>query len=280
LSKELLSTLTPGWDCGPRRLCLQPLSTQGDDISSKYDHINPRSWQGNVKVKDVILQTCWIEGRKLAESELQESQMELSFEMMEAAGGFDILCPLGKDKLLLLELPKEASDGDDPDEVGDTGAVPAEEPFQPASEDLYLDIPRDLEDYVNDLRDENLPHGPQPVNKGKDWVELEDGTLMHKATVCRIFSDPFAVHNSNDRLKRVQHLSRFNGTSPDAVDLPIEPNLDDPILHVEDPAATLFVCSSRTFLGIVQITSITDDGKGVDYIPVKRLAYPHTCVTI
>ncbi|KIM71403.1 hypothetical protein PILCRDRAFT_82813, partial [Piloderma croceum F 1598] len=54
----------PSWDRSAHRLTLKNWRDEAGDISAKVDHINPASWKGNVKVKDVVLLTCWEEGRR------------------------------------------------------------------------------------------------------------------------------------------------------------------------------------------------------------------------
>jgi hypothetical protein len=53
----------PKWEQGPRRLNLQSWRHSAGDVSAKIDHIDPASWRGNIKVKNVVLMTCWQEGR-------------------------------------------------------------------------------------------------------------------------------------------------------------------------------------------------------------------------
>ncbi|EIW82024.1 hypothetical protein CONPUDRAFT_54412, partial [Coniophora puteana RWD-64-598 SS2] len=49
------------WDSGTRRLHLPPLDSE-EDITSKSDHVNPASWQGNVNVQHVLPVTAWNKG--------------------------------------------------------------------------------------------------------------------------------------------------------------------------------------------------------------------------
>ncbi|KZV99141.1 hypothetical protein EXIGLDRAFT_606259, partial [Exidia glandulosa HHB12029] len=53
----------PEWDREPRRLRMAALSATGE-VSKDTDHINPRSWVGDVAVKTVVLHTCWVRGRQ------------------------------------------------------------------------------------------------------------------------------------------------------------------------------------------------------------------------
>jgi hypothetical protein len=47
----------PKWDCPPRQLKLLTMSCKSKEIPDSADHIKPGSWWGNVKLKDVSLQT-------------------------------------------------------------------------------------------------------------------------------------------------------------------------------------------------------------------------------
>ncbi|KAF8162670.1 hypothetical protein B0H34DRAFT_631332, partial [Crassisporium funariophilum] len=49
----------PHWDQAPRRLKLPALFWELKEIPDSADHIKPSLWRGNVKVKDVSLQTSW-----------------------------------------------------------------------------------------------------------------------------------------------------------------------------------------------------------------------------
>ena len=80
----------PEWEQGPRRLNLQSWRHNAGDVSAKIDHINPASWKGNVKVKNVVLMTCWQEGRRIAEHELSKACWVPPFEEMEKDGTHDI----------------------------------------------------------------------------------------------------------------------------------------------------------------------------------------------
>jgi hypothetical protein len=49
----------PQWDHSPRRLKLPVMLRESKEIPDSADHIKPGSWWGNVKLKDVSLQTSW-----------------------------------------------------------------------------------------------------------------------------------------------------------------------------------------------------------------------------
>lgn len=44
-------------------MLVNPLQGDAMDLSSKYDHINPCSWKGDIRVDQVVLLGSWNEGR-------------------------------------------------------------------------------------------------------------------------------------------------------------------------------------------------------------------------
>ena len=83
----------PDWDRAPRHLKLPSLSKDGVIINNHVDHINPGSWRGNVKVSDIVLQTCWKLGRHMMETEFPFLEPVLQ----SITHSLDIFSPLGID---------------------------------------------------------------------------------------------------------------------------------------------------------------------------------------
>ncbi|KJA13394.1 hypothetical protein HYPSUDRAFT_151636, partial [Hypholoma sublateritium FD-334 SS-4] len=164
----------PEWGGQARRLNVKPLFNENNsptsEITSKYDHISPRSFTGDLSVGKVVLRGCWLSGRRIAEKTLEDGQMKSPFADMDKEGGFDILCPFGKSK-----------------------------------------------------------------------------AKVHKATVLRLYSNPLAVTDSKDRLKRVRGFSQYNDTtSPTDSFLPEMSDSTNPnTVHVQDPALTLVRCNKQ-----------------------------------
>ncbi|KAG1830365.1 hypothetical protein EV424DRAFT_1580033 [Suillus variegatus] len=144
-----LLAIHPEWKCTPRRLTLPSIvETPAGEVSQKYDHISPRSWKGDVHVQNVVLQTCWMNGRRNAEEELRS--------------WCDILAPFGGGKVVLLdglhvgEREEDAEEVEEPShhpesaDGGTHGAV--------NQEVTDLDLEPDLEDMVNtELVSEDSP---------------------------------------------------------------------------------------------------------------------------
>jgi hypothetical protein len=76
------------------------------------------------------------------------------------------------------------------------------------------------------------------------WV-LIDGKKVHKATVLRLYSNPFAVSDSKDRLKRVCGFSQYDkslpasGSSPEIPAAVASDTKNPETVCIQDPAVTL-----------------------------------------
>ena len=90
----------PQWDHSPRRLKLPAMSRESKEIPDSADHIKPGSWRGNVKLKDVSLQTSWNRGRRIIEQEFEGLKYVL--HELDNTDRADILSPFGT---LLFDVP-------------------------------------------------------------------------------------------------------------------------------------------------------------------------------
>ena len=98
----------PHWDRSPRRLKLSALIRDSKEIPDSANHIKPGSWRGNVKLKDVSLQTSWNRGRRMVEEECEILKPVL--QELDQTDGVDILFPFGT---LLFETLSEDDIEDD-----------------------------------------------------------------------------------------------------------------------------------------------------------------------
>lgn len=192
---------------------------------------------------------------KTISREVSEGSRTPPFEKMEEDGGFDILCPFGKSKMMLVD-GKEAGERDESNEERDDPqpqSTPMPEipgiswaPGTSAADNANLDVDdSDLEpdlDGVTGLADaSNLNARPPPYDP---W-ELIDGKKVHKATVLRIYSNPFAVSDSKDRLKRVRGFFQYDESLPESGSPPKIPaavasDSENPeTVCIQDPAVTL-----------------------------------------
>jgi hypothetical protein len=194
----------PEWGAQPRRITVRSLEEQGNDISKKLDHINPRSWTGDVYVKNVILRSCWQEGRQLAKVTLQEASIDSPFHEMDIGDGFDMLCPFGGGRLVLINgaiVPGEEEETEEEQDkispaVGPSGSASTDTDEAAMAPDLD-----DLAGYEDAIHNESF----NGTRKFDAWITVggTSGKPQHKSTLLRFCSNPLTVAVSEDRLKRV-----------------------------------------------------------------------------
>ncbi|KZW01716.1 hypothetical protein EXIGLDRAFT_580605, partial [Exidia glandulosa HHB12029] len=85
----------PEWDTGPRRLHLPALDRQGIILDHGIDHLNPASWRGDVAVRGVSLQTCWVLGSQSARDILNRYERPFDFSAHASIPDVDFLRPFG-----------------------------------------------------------------------------------------------------------------------------------------------------------------------------------------
>lgn len=169
-----------------RRLTVKSISEATDgDISSKYDHINPITWRGDVYVWNVVPLSVWQSGRKIAKEQLTGAGIEPLFESMEHEGGYDILCPLGNEQIILIgDLGDgEENEGDDETYDYDSPAQP-EDHLQPSHKQFpkslsLNDVPEtelapDVEDTAADIEVMQQPAEEVP-KKYEAWIDVSEG---------------------------------------------------------------------------------------------------------
>jgi len=285
----------PEWGGQSRRLNLKPLPGDATEITTTYDHINPKSWKGDVRVCNVVLSACWSSGRRSAESVLQEAHISPPFERMIRAGGYDILSPFGQSKMMLVDGSLFAGEEEETEEELDLGpsitlaplsaGQPANVPGNATSEatptathesssDADLELEPDFDDAAGVTEANNFSGSKAPYDP---WV-LVDGKKVHKATVLRLYSNPLAASNSKDRLKRVRGFSQYNETIIGAPTVNIasgNPNEVDDIVCVQDPALTLVRCNKKVLLAVFQILGVRVDGKSVQSLPATHIHEPN-----
>lgn len=269
--------LHPEWGGQSRRITVRSLEEQGNNISKKLDHINPRSWTGDVYVKNVILRSCWQEGRRLAEIALQEALINSPFHEMDIGDGFDILCPFGGGRIVLINgaiVPGEEEETEEEqDEIS-----PAVGPSGSASIDMNESaMAPDLDDIAGyeDAHHEETMQNNTTTHKFDAWIAVggPSSKPQHKSTILRFCSNPLTVAVSEDRLKRVCGFSKYNEPS---VHVDYDPKDDtDSMLAVEDPAVTLVRCNGQVFLAVIRLLDIRVDSTNVERLPAQLLHEPN-----
>ncbi|KAF8913254.1 hypothetical protein CPB84DRAFT_1742606 [Gymnopilus junonius] len=246
----------PEWGGQSRWLNLKRLPSDSNDISSKYDHINPKSWKGDVKVANVVLGSCWSSGFRQAEAELEEAMYPSPFEEMKKAGGYDIMCPFGGGKMVLVD-GTSAGERDEMEEEKDT----VEEPTT-ANEDSPIlneeDVDSDLDDIAAVQQLGLTPSGQQSPSP---WIAIDHSNAntskkVHKSMVLRLYSNPLTISDSKDCLKRVQGFSQYHESQTlDELWAPpaLPSNAEDNVLCVLDPMLTVVQCNNKIFLAVFQV---------------------------
>jgi hypothetical protein len=262
--------LHPEWGGNARRLNVKPLKDKNVEITNQYDHLNPSAFTGDLQVSSVVLLGSWNEGRRLAEEELEQFGINPPFSMMEKDGGYDILCPLGQNKIVLVG-GLDSGERDETDEERDDAAEATNAPLT----DLVENDEPDMDDLatVAELEDSSR-------NKAQDaYITIDADNVssksVHKASILRIYSNPLTINESRDRLKCVRGYSRYNEVKNKVIEAASAADGEEDGLDVQDPAFTLVQCDRKIFLAVFQVLGIRYDGKEVASISSRLLNEPN-----
>jgi len=181
--------LHPEWGGGSRRITVKSLEQQGNNISQKMDHINPKSWIGDVFVKNVVLRSSWQEGRRIAEEQLKEANIGNPFHAMDIGDGYDMLCPFWGNRVVLINGNIAAGEEEETPEEHDEVNMSNNDVLRSGSSEMDEGGP-DLDDLAGNKEAEENENGTG--RKFDAWLSV-DGKPQHKATICRYYSSPFTV---------------------------------------------------------------------------------------
>lgn len=94
--------------------------------------------------------------------------------------------------------------------------------------------------------------------------------------ILRLYSNPLAVSDSKDQLKRVRGFSQYDKSAREASLSLVAPNskTDDDI-QVQDPAFVLIICNKNVFLAVFQILTLQVDSKNLQSIPSEQIHEPN-----
>jgi hypothetical protein len=259
----------PDWGGQARRLTLKPLAEQGIEITKKVDHIKPKSWKGDVRVKNVILQTSWQEGRRIAEEVLLEFSLASPFALMDAGAGYDILCPFGENKMVLVDgiiAPGEAEETIEEQDVLVEVVVAEQQSMSDTSTPQFPDM--------DDRAAEEDPTRLE-FQRHEAWIPIDDDPTApvvrkHKSTILADCMNPL---NSKDRLKRVRGYTQYDEAAEATVEEALDVN--ESYLAIQDPVATLVSCNDLVFVAVTQVIDIRITGKSVHRISTARLREPN-----
>ena len=237
----------PTWERAPHHLTLKTWRNKAGDISAKIDHINPALWKGDVNVKSVVLLTCWEGGHHLATQELEHAGYKPPFEVMDAGQGFDMFCPFGKGNMVLLGQAMDGEREEDEEIAMCNAPQISSEHTETLSQPI---IPVDTEvctsDNIEELAEAELSHlndrtSDSPKHNAYVFVNSHSGGSIqqHKSSVCRVYSQPLTVRDSQMCLDHICGFPRsLDSTS--AGTFGVSPgNPPEPFVRVQDPAALL-----------------------------------------
>jgi len=244
----------PTLDAGSRRLKVTGVVG--------VDHLNPKSWIGDVNVGGVSLQLCWEEGRRQAASlvsSLYPGNPVVDFGAVLRLANHDLLRPSGR----YVGFSNEADI-----------SIKDDRPGTPAATTLHPDVPwptteatgnseddsdggssgggGDLEDLLPDSTDEPFD---RPYHSAEDWLEI-DGQRYPKASL-------ISRHLKANRSKKVvERTLRVRGLTLDDLrkrppELPLDPSGDN--FQVGDLTVTLVRTESIVCLTILQVIGICKD---------------------
>ncbi|KAF8159901.1 hypothetical protein B0H34DRAFT_843620 [Crassisporium funariophilum] len=258
----------PQWDRSPRRLRLPAMSRESKEIPDSADHIKPASWRGNVKLRDVSLQTSWNCGRRIVEDECETLKHILN--TLDNADNTNILSPFGT---LLFNVPLAD------DDIDESLEVPTPSANTTADSDTHeVDMRIEVEDTLGaELASSNANPGQQTtVEKVFSSKVLINGHERSKARALKEFAKYRQQASSTDRLKRVQAVPRFVDTEKPLTSStnPLSASqLDDPDqIIISDPIASLVRVNNEFWLCLGEVNELRIDGRAVDYISVEMLA--------
>jgi hypothetical protein len=256
----------PQWDRSPRRLKLPSMSRESKEIPDSADHIKPAFWRGNVKVKDISLQTSWNRGRRIIEEECEDLRHIL--QRLDNLDDITILSPFGT---FLFNVPLADDDIDESleaptvtSEIGDSDSRAHE-----------ANIRIEVEDALSaDLVSSNTENtADKTVFNSKVLVK---GIEKSKARALKEFNKYRQYASSTDRLKRVQAIPRFVNTEKTHK---FGPNhsleyhtYDTNKVIVSDPISTLIRIDNKFWLSLGEVNGLRVDGRAVDDISFEILS--------
>ena len=134
----------PEWDCSPWQLKLPAITWDSKEIPYSANHIKPAAWKGNVKVKNVPLQTAWRHSCHIVEEECTFTSDML--HLLKSNPKSSIFSPFG---IFLITAPLESDDIDESLENLTAGSLRDGTDF---TSHIELEAPTDTEACI-DIKD-------------------------------------------------------------------------------------------------------------------------------
>ena len=257
----------PELDTGSRRLKVSG--------AIGIDHLNPKSWVGDVGVDKVSLQLCWEKGRKQAAaliSFIYPGDPVADFSAVLRLPNHDLSRPTGKYVGFSNEVDFSIAD-DQPDS---TQAATQPHSNTPHPEDDGNDEDGDAEgDIVYEDLEDLLPDSSDAPIDGlesspKDWLEISGQDYLKASLVSQYLK-------ANRSKKVVERTLRVRGVTLDSLrkhppEAAVDPNGDN--FQVGDLAATLVRAGSLICLAILQTIGIQKDRQTYHAIGIDTLRDP------
>jgi len=238
----------PELDAGSRRLNLT------DAIG--VDHMNPKSWIGDVIVDNVLLQRCWQQGKAAADAflssvfppnELEDSSTAFSHPNHDLLRPFGDYIGFSGDMDASDEKPDNAPEQTtcEEDTSGEGQGVEATEPEgMPADEDA-AELEEMLPDVIGDPILGDVP---------RDWLEI-DGVMRRKSSVVAQRLKANRSKKVVERTLRVQRVTIDDLQNHSSTDVQTDAANSDHFC-VGDIAATLVHSGSSICLAIIQVITL------------------------
>jgi hypothetical protein len=181
-----------------------------------------------------VILTSWEEGRRLASEELEEADYIPPFDNMDAGVGYDMFCPFGGGRKVLLDGLTVGERDEDEDEM-----------------DIWPIAPPTTNDTLN------ATHALPPDHLEADSIgdQLESLAEEGLERLAALAAGPVRAHPRHD-------------TKPNATtgQVAITADTEESLVRIEDPTALLVQSKDLIWLAIAQITDIRQSGVSVDYL--------------
>ncbi|KAJ7083913.1 hypothetical protein C8R43DRAFT_1082866 [Mycena crocata] len=236
---QIILSLRPHWDRGPRRIRLPAIINENGDVSVKADHVSPASCTGDLHVANIVLNACWKEGRKKIEDFIPGGR-ETLLKGKRDYPDFDMLHPFGKP---LFKAPPDPEEAFAPDL---NLLRPAPDETNRAEPEPFYDAEGDIEDAIAIHKPRNEKHSPHV---------LVDGKKVSKASILSQLMQGRSVRISTDRTRRVAGIPAFKSSSTSGL-ITSDVSLDAACVRIGNPIATLVTCEERIFLAVAHINRI------------------------
>jgi hypothetical protein len=232
-------------------------------VGTKADHISPASWVGDVHVANVVLLSCWKEGRLKAEGLIPGSRDALAKCALNPS--FDIFSPLGS-SLVGASDELDAPDAFAPDP---TLFRPSPDETNDPEPEPFYDVDGDIEDAIAIAKPQNTKHSPHVIL---------DGKKVSKASILSQLMQGRSVRLSTDRTRRVQGIPAFKFPTTNGL-IFSDSTAGAPSLRIGNPIAALVTCEEKIFLAVGQVNRIVFGSQETDTVVLDLLPDPGTKIS-